>query len=88
LYNILSNQVAKKIYEMGRGDIVEVHTRILSQIGKPIDYPQVASANIIFAKNVSDQSTYQKEATAIYDEMLQNIGSLTMDIVNGKIDVF
>ncbi|MCJ7607402.1 MAG: methionine adenosyltransferase [Thermoplasmata archaeon] len=88
LYNILSNQVAKKIYDMGRGDIVEVHTRILSQIGKPIDYPQVASANIIFAKNISDQSRYQKEATAIYDEMLQNIESLTMDIVNGKIDVF
>jgi S-adenosylmethionine synthetase len=88
LYNVLSNQVARKISEMGRGDIVEVHTRILSQIGKPIDYPQAASANVIFADNVPDHNKYYKEATAIYDEMLKDIGSLTMDIVNGKIDVF
>ncbi|OGS42269.1 MAG: S-adenosylmethionine synthetase, partial [Euryarchaeota archaeon RBG_16_62_10] len=51
LYNILANQVADEIVRVGRGDIVEVHTRILSQIGKPIDSPQAASANVIFAKN-------------------------------------
>ncbi len=88
LYNVLSTQVAQKINEIGRGDIVEVHTRILSQIGKPIDYPQAASANIIFADNVPDHNKYYKEASAVYDEMLRDIGSLTMDIVNGKIDVF
>jgi S-adenosylmethionine synthetase len=87
LYNILSTQVAQKIYEMAGGDILEVHTRILSQIGKPIDYPQAASANIIFASNV-DKAKYQREAHAIYDEMLQKIDELTMQIVEGKISVF
>lgn len=87
LYNILSTQVAQKIYEMAGGDILEVHTRILSQIGKPIDYPQAASANMIFASNV-DKAKYQREAHAIYDEMLQKIDELTMQIVEGKISVF
>jgi S-adenosylmethionine synthetase len=87
LYNILSSQVAQKICDMAGGDILEVHTRILSQIGKPIDYPQAASANIIYAPNV-DKAKYEREALAIYDEMLQNIDRLTMQIVEGKITVF
>jgi S-adenosylmethionine synthetase len=87
LYNILSSQVAQKICDMAGGDILEVHTRILSQIGKPIDYPQAASANIIYAPNV-DKAKYEREALAIYDEMLQNIDRLTMQIVDGKITVF
>jgi S-adenosylmethionine synthetase len=87
LYNILSSQVAQKICDMAGGDILEVHTRILSQIGMPIDNPQAASANIIYAPNV-DKAKYEREARAIYDEMLQNIDRLTMEIVEGKITVF
>jgi S-adenosylmethionine synthetase len=87
LYNILSSQVAQKICDMAGGDILEVHTRILSQIGKPIDYPQAASANIIYAPNV-DRAKYEREARAIYDEMLKNIDNLTMQIVEGKVTVF
>ena len=87
LYNILSTQVAQRIYEMAGGDILEVHTRILSQIGKPIDQPQAASANIIYAPNV-DTAKYEKEAMAIYNELLEDIDSLTMQIVDGKVTVF
>jgi S-adenosylmethionine synthetase len=87
LYNILSNQVAQRIYEVGGGDIKEIHTRILSQIGKPIDEPQAASANMIFADNV-DKAKYTREARAVFDDMLENIDELTMQIVDGKIDVF
>ncbi|UCE80363.1 MAG: methionine adenosyltransferase [Methanobacteriota archaeon] len=87
LYNLLSGQVAQKICDMAGGDILEVHTRILSQIGKPIDDPQAASANIIYAPGV-DRSKYDREAHAIFDEMLQNIDTLTMQIVEGKVTVF
>ncbi len=87
LYNLLSIRVADEIYKMGKGDILEVHTRILSQIGKPIDYPQAASANMIFAPNV-DKKKYQKEATAIFDEKLATINKLTDEIVAGKLTVF
>ena len=87
LYNVLANKVANEIVRMGRGDIVEVHTRILSQIGKPIDRPQAASANIIYAKNVNP-SKYEKEAKALFDESLAKITDLTDEIVSGRITVF
>ena len=87
LYNILATQVANEIHKAGRGDILEVHTRILSQIGKPIDDPQAASAQIIYAANVNP-NRYAKEVRAIYDEKLANITDLTKQIVAGKISVF
>lgn len=87
LYNILATQVANEIVKAGRGDIKEVHTRILSQIGKPIDDPQAASAKIIYAGNVNP-SKYDKEVRAIYDEKLAKITDLTKQIVAGKVSVF
>lgn len=87
LYNILSNRVADEIYKTGKGDILEVHTRILSQIGKPIDHPQAASANIIYAPNV-DKNRYEKEVAQIFDELLGKMHRLTDEIVAGKVSVF
>jgi len=87
LYNLLANQVAAELYKVGRGDILEVNTRILSQIGKPIDDPQAASASMIFAPGVNPKK-YHKEATAVYDEMLENIDKLTDQIISGKLTVF
>jgi S-adenosylmethionine synthetase len=87
LYNILATQVANDITKAGRGDILEVHTRILSQIGKPIDDPQAASAKIIYAGNVNTRR-YEKEVRAIFDEKLANITDLTKQIVAGKVSVF
>ncbi len=87
MYNILSTRVANEIHKIGRGDILEVHTRILSQIGKPIDEPQAASANIIYAPG-ADVKKYEREAAAVFDEQLKNIYKLTDEIVSGKITVF
>jgi S-adenosylmethionine synthetase len=87
LYNILANMIAKDIVAAGKGDIVEVHTRILSQIGRPIDTPQAASAKVIYAKNVNPKR-HEKEIRSIYDEKLANITDLTELIVNGKVTVF
>ena len=87
LYNILANQVADEIVKMGKGDIVEVHTRILSQIGRPIDAPQAASAKVIYAPNVNS-AKYEKEICSIFDQKLANVTDLTSQIVNGKVTVF
>ena len=87
LYNILSNQVADDIVKLGKGDILEVHTRILSQIGRPIDEPHAASAKVLYADNVNPNK-YEKEINWIYDERLANITSLTEEIVNGRVTVF
>jgi S-adenosylmethionine synthetase len=87
LYNIMANQVADEIYKIGRGDILEVHARILSQIGHPIDQPQVASAKLIYAPNVNPKK-YEKEIRAAYNQHLADITGLTDKIVNGKVTVF
>ena len=87
LYNIMANQVADEIYKIGRGDILEVHARILSQIGQPIDQPQVASAKLIYAPNVNPKK-YEKEIRSVYNRHLADITSLTDKIVNGKVTVF
>lgn len=87
LYNILANQVANEIVKVGRGDIIEVHTRILSQIGCPIDAPQAASAKVMYAPNVNPKKL-EKDIRAIYDEKLAKITDLTEQIVAGKVTVF
>ncbi len=87
LYNILASQVADEIVKIGRGDIVEVHTRILSQIGKPIDDPQAASAEVYYADNVNPKK-YEKDIKSVYDQKLANITDLTEQIVTGKVTVF
>jgi S-adenosylmethionine synthetase len=87
LYNILANQVADEIIKLGKGDIMEVHTRILSQIGRPIDDPQAASAKVIYADNVNPNK-YAGDIRAMYDEKLAKITDLTEEIVSGKVTVF
>ena len=87
LYNILANKVADDIVKLGQGDILEVHTRILSQIGKPIDDPQAASARVIYADNVSPNK-YERDVKALFDERLAKITDLTEEIVNGRVTVF
>src|SRR3989337_640040 len=47
LYNILSFEVAERLVKENRGRVKEVWIRIVSQIGKPIDEPQAATAQII-----------------------------------------
>ncbi len=87
LYNVLSKALAAEIYEMGRGDIEEVHVRIVSQIGKPIDYPQAATAQLIMAPGVP-LSKVKPEVEAIMDEGLRRISDLTFQFVKGEIAVF
>lgn len=87
LYNVLAKDLAQSIYDMGQGDIREVHVRIVSQIGKPIDYPQAATAQLIMAEGVP-LSKVRAEAEAIIDEGLRRISDLTMRFVKGEISVF
>jgi len=87
LYNILAFKIAEDIAKEAGGDLREVHVRIVSQIGKPIDQPQVASIQVIPANGV-DVKKYKGEFESIADEWLANISKVTMMIVNGEIDVF
>ncbi len=69
IYNVLANQISADIVKEAGGNVKEVHTRILSQIGKPVDQPQIATLSILTADGVS-QASVQKNAEAVADAWL------------------
>ncbi len=87
LYNLLAFKIAEDVVKAAGGDVLEAHVRIVSQIGKPIDEPQVASVQLIPAKGVSIEK-YKKELYGIADNWLANIEKITEMILNDEIDVF
>lgn len=87
LYNVISNIIANEIAEESGGDILEVHVRIVSQIGAPIDTPQATSAQLILADGVI-LSQVESNVRGVIDNHLSNISSLTQKLVNGEISVF
>lgn len=87
MYNLLSFDIADRIVKENPGKVKEVWVRIVSQIGKPIDEPQVAAAQIIPEKGTK-LASIQKDAEAIIDEELSKIYNLTDRIVAGKARVF
>lgn len=88
LYNIAANRIASNIYEeIGHNEIHDVFIRLVSQIGKPIKEPQVASIQLV----VEDSANYSSEldsAESITEEHLENIDELTEMVLNGEISVF
>ncbi len=87
LYNVLSNMIADKVVKEEGGDINEVLVRIVSQIGRPVDEPHVASLQVIYADNV-DPSKHKNNIRAIADDKLAHISDLTNMFVDGKAEVF
>ena len=86
IYNLLSTQMAKDIVK----EVPEVHDiyiRLLSQIGKPIDQPLVASAQII-PEDGTSFSQVKAEAEAVMDDWLSNVTKITDMVVKGELDTF
>ncbi len=79
IYNLLSNKIANEIAEEGAK---QVYVRIMSQIGKPIDQPLLASVQVI-----GDRSMEQR-AKEITDHWLENVTDITQMCLNGKIPTF
>ena len=87
LYNILAYEAAHRIARELEGTVREVWIRIVSQIGKPIDQPQAAAAQIIL-KDGAKLAKVKSEVEAILDEDLDHIEKLTEKIVAGKCRIF
>ena len=87
LYNLLSFDIADRLVKEHAGKVKEVWVRIVSQIGKPIDEPQAATAQIIPEKG-THLSSIQKDAEALIDEELEKIYKMTERIVEGKVRCF
>ncbi|TFG57484.1 MAG: methionine adenosyltransferase [Methanomassiliicoccus sp.] len=87
MYNILANWIANDIVKKSNGNILEANVRILSQIGRHISDPETCSVQLFMAPG-ADFKKWQKEAYAISDEWLENIGKVTEKVVKGQVTVF
>jgi len=86
IYNLLSIEAAKQIAAEVQG-IEEVYIKILSQIGKPIDEPHIASVQIVPKEGV-DIKSLQDGATEILDEWLGSIPKLQQMLFRGELSTY
>jgi len=81
LYQILAHLIAQEIGKLT--GVKECSVRILSQIGKPLDQPQVASVKVI-AKNFNQ---IKDKIYKIVDEKFNNLQKIQMKIVKGEYQI-
>jgi S-adenosylmethionine synthetase len=86
LYNLLSMVAAEDIAKEVQG-IEEVYIKILSQIGKPIDEPHVASVQVVPKEGV-DFAKVEAQATEMMDDWLANIPKIQQRIFRGEISTY
>ncbi len=86
IYNLLATEIAHEIAREVPG-IQEVYIRLLSQIGRPIDQPIVASAQVI-PEDGSDMNLIKREAREIIDQRLADITSITEMLAKGELNTF
>ena len=86
LYNLLAMAAAKQIAEEVNG-IDEAYIKILSQIGKPVDQPHIASIQVV-PKEGADFAKVQSGATEILDDWLANIPKLQQMLFKGELSTY
>ncbi|HML05446.1 MAG TPA: methionine adenosyltransferase [Methanobacterium sp.] len=86
IYNLISTKIANDIIENVEGT-KEVQIMLLSQIGKPIDNPKAASAQLILEEGYKIEAV-NKEVEKVIDSWLDDITSITDLLVAGKLKTF
>jgi S-adenosylmethionine synthetase len=86
IYNLLATQISRDIVKKV-SDVQEVYVRLLSQIGKPIDKPLVASAQIIPKEGTSFEKV-KDEAEVVIDDWFSNVTKITEMVIKGDLDTF
>ena len=87
IYNLLGNLIAQDIVKETGGNVKEVHVRILSQIGKPVDQPQVASLQILPANGVK-LTQVRPTAEAVAQHGFDNLHTIPQKLLTDKLSVF
>lgn len=85
IYNVLTNRIARQIYEEV-GGMEEVYVWLLGEIGRPIDQPVIAGAQVMM-KSGNSFDEIRREIEEIIDWEFENIDKLCMDLAQGKIPI-
>jgi S-adenosylmethionine synthetase len=86
MYNLLSTQIAQVCVQKVDG-IEEMYVRLLSQIGKPIDQPLVASIQVLPGSGMKLKDI-NDEIYGIVDDQLAHVTSITEKVIAGKLKTF
>ncbi len=86
IYNLLSTQISRDIVKKV-SDVQEVYVKLLSQIGKPIDKPLVASAQIIPKEGTSFEKV-KAETEVVIDDWFSNVTKITEMVIKGDLNTF
>ncbi len=86
IYNLLANKIANEVVDSVSG-IQEVHIKILSEIGRRIDDPRVAAAQILTKSDVNP-GVAEKKVGRIIDDWLSNIAEITEMAIRGELRTF
>lgn len=86
IYNVLAKMIANRVYKEVKS-IKEVYVELLSQIGRPIDDPLIASIKIIPEKPPLTKNVIS-DVNGIVEDELSKITRLTQLIVKGEIEIF
>ena len=84
IYSVLSFRIANEIYD-NVSDLKEVYVWLLSQIGRPIDHPKMAAAQVIM--NNGSIEDVRREVKEVIDRELEHINEFCMDLAEGKHSV-
>jgi S-adenosylmethionine synthetase len=86
IYTFLTHQIASQVYENIPG-LQEVYIWLCSQIGKPIDEPLIASAQLIPQPGVN-LTAIKSDVTDIIQMQLDAIEDFTMRLAQGQLSVW
>ena len=86
IYNLLSNEITKEVVSDVEG-VQNIDMIILSQIGKPIDQPRTATANIQTEEGYSVDDV-EDDVAKIIDKWLANITDIKDFMLEGKLRTF
>ena len=85
IYNSLTHHIADRVYKQVP-EIEEVYIWLLSQIGKSIDQPAIAAAQVVMKPNNSFNSV-KREIEEVVNSELENIDKFCNDLAQGKISI-
>ncbi|MFC7080413.1 methionine adenosyltransferase [Halorussus caseinilyticus] len=86
IYNLLGTEIAESVVAEVEG-IRDLRIRLLSQIGRPIDQPHVADAEIVTEDGVTI-ADIEDDVTDIIDSELADVTSITQRVIDGELSTF
>ncbi len=87
IYNALTHQIARKICDQVP-EVTETCVWLLSQIGKPIDQPAIAAAQVVMNDGAVLDKKIQGRITEVIDAELATIEDFCEKLTYGKISVW